>query len=97
MIAFHNGFNRIQKQSIEHLEYISLGPDLKKQAIDIDDQEVIKILDEFRSLILIYNDTSKGFTARDKIQFLKHMSDYDQLSRKGEWQDSDIPNPRVVG
>jgi double-strand break repair protein AddB len=97
MIAFHSGFNKIQKQSIEHLEYISLGPDLKKQAIDIDDQEVSKILNEFRSLILIYNDTNKGFTARDKIQFLKHMSDYDQLSRKGEWQDSDIPNPRVVG
>jgi double-strand break repair protein AddB len=97
MIAFHSGFNKIQKQSIEHLEYISLGPDLNKQAIDIDDQEVSKILNEFRSLILIYNDTNKGFTARDKIQFLKHMSDYDQLSRKGEWQDSDIPNPRVVG
>ncbi|MBT4470644.1 MAG: hypothetical protein HOC61_03265, partial [Rhodobacterales bacterium] len=46
---------------------------------------------------LTYNDPSKGFTARDKIQFLNHISDYDQLSRKGEWQDSDTPNPKVLG
>ena len=97
MIAFHDGFNKIRKQSIEHLEYISLGPELKKQPLDIDDQEVSKIVDEFRSLILTYNDSSKGFTARDKIQFLNHISDYDQLSRKGEWQDSDTPNPKVLG
>ena len=32
MIAFHDGFNKIRKQSIEHLEYISLGPELKKTA-----------------------------------------------------------------
>jgi len=97
MIAFHDGFNKIRKQSIEHLEYISLGPELKKQPLDIDDQEVSKIVDEFRNLILTYNDPSKGFTARDKIQFLNHISDYDQLSRKGEWQDSDTPNPKVLG
>lgn len=97
MIAFHVGFNKIYKQSIEHLEYISLGPELKKQSLNIDDQEITKIVEEFRRLILTYNDASKGFTARDKIQFLNHISDYDQLSRKGEWQDSDKPNPKVLG
>ena len=96
MIAFHNGFNKIQKQSIEHLEYISLGPELKKQSVHIDAQELNEILKDFRSLILAYNNPQKGFTARDKIQFLNHISDYDQLSRKGEWQDSDKPIPKVV-
>ena len=96
MIAFHNGFNKIQKQSIEHLEYISLGPELKKQSVNIDAQELNEILKDFRSLILAYNNPQKGFTARDKIQFLNHISDYDQLSRKGEWQDSDKPIPKVV-
>ena len=86
----------LNKQKVEYLEYIGLGPELKQTNIDIDDEIIDQVLKEFRALIIAYNNPEKGFTARDKIQLLKHTSDYDQLSRKGEWQDSDEPDPKVV-
>ena len=64
--------------------------------INAADEIIDQVLKEFRALIIAYNNPEKGFTARDKIQLLKHASDYDQLSRKGEWQDSDEPDPKVV-
>ena len=96
LIALSGGFDMLNKQKVEYLEYIGLGPDLKQTDLDIDDEIIDQVLKEFRALIIAYNDPEKGFTARDKIQLLKHSSDYDQLSRKGEWQDSDEPDPKVV-
>lgn len=96
MIAANNGFDGLNDPSIEHMEYIGLGPDKIQTVVDLDDQTIQSVWDEFRKLIATYNDPAKGFTARDKVQFIRYDSDYDHLSRKGEWQDSDDPDPRPV-
>jgi double-strand break repair protein AddB len=96
MIASMAGFEKQPKQPVEHLRYIGLGLERKEQEIEINTQIVREIYDEFRQLIGTFNEPDKGFTARDKVQLCTHASDYDHLSRKGEWQDSDEPNPQVV-
>jgi double-strand break repair protein AddB len=96
MIAANNGFDGLEESAIEHLRYIGMGPELKETILGLEDNTITEIWEEFRALVLTYNDPSKGFTARDKVQLIKHASDYDHLSRKGEWQDSDEPDPRPV-
>ena len=96
MIAAMAGFENLPAQPVEHMCYIGLGLDRKEYEIDTNTQLVREIYDEFRLLIGTFNDPDKGFTARDKVQLCTHASDYDHLSRKGEWQDSDEPNPQVV-
>jgi hypothetical protein len=96
MIASMAGFEKQPAQPVEHLRYIGLGLDRKEQEIEINTQILREIYEEFRQLIGTFNEPYKGFTARDKVQLCTHASDYDHLSRKGEWQDSDEPNPQVV-
>jgi double-strand break repair protein AddB len=96
MIAAMAGFEKLPAQPVEHLRYIGLGLDRKEQEIEINSQLIREIYDEFRQLIGTFNDPVKGFTARDKVQLCTHASDFDHLSRKGEWQDSDEPNPQAV-
>ena len=96
MIAQMAGFEKQPAQPVEHLRYIGLGLDRKEHEIEVNTQLIREIYDEFRQLIGTFNDPSKGFTARDKVQLCTHASDFDHLSRKGEWQDSDEPNPQVV-
>ncbi len=96
MIAAMAGFDGMEPQQVEHLRYIGLGLDRKEEEIEIDTQLVHEIYEEFRKLINTFNTPTKGFTARDKVQLCTHASDYDHLSRKGEWQDSDKPDPQVV-
>jgi double-strand break repair protein AddB len=96
MIAKFAGFDNLKPQSVEHLKYIGLGPDQKEYEITVDDETITQIWEEFRALIAAFNEPTKGFTARDKIQKTTFGSDYDHLSRFGEWQDSDEPDPQVV-
>ena len=96
MIAAMSGFDKLNAQPVEHLRYIGLGLERKEQEIEIDTLLIHEIFDEFRQLIATFNDPNKGFTARDKVQLCTHASDFDHLSRKGEWQDSDEPNPKAV-
>jgi double-strand break repair protein AddB len=96
MIAAMSGFDQVNAQPVEHLCYIGLGLERKEQEVEIDAQLIRGIFDEFRQLVATFNDPNKGFTARDKVQLCTHASDFDHLSRKGEWQDSDEPNPQVV-
>ena len=49
--------------------------------------------DRLRALIAYYQDPAAGFTARLRPQKLSYASDYDHLSRKGEWSDGDDADP----
>jgi len=96
MIAAKAGFENLKPQTVEFLSYIGMGPEQKEHPIPIDEAAITQIWEEFRALIIAYQHPDKGFTARDKVQFISHVSDFDHLSRKGEWQDSDEPDPQVI-
>ncbi len=59
------------------------------------------LLDEtwrrLRTLIGHYMRPSQGYTARRAPQFISYGSDYDLLSRYGEWRDVNAPVPETVG
>ena len=58
---------------------------------DFDPAALARTWERFRGLIAHYQHPGYGFTARLRPQRLTYASDYDHLSRKGEWADGDCP------
>lgn len=95
-IAQKGGFDNIGKSKVVHLEYLSLHRSKVNREVSLEDSSIDQIWEEFCMLIKAYHSSNKGYTARDKLQLTKDVSDYDHLSRKGEWEDNEEPDPQVV-
>ena len=90
-ILQQGGFKNLPASSVAHLEYISLGRDLKTYAVPMEATPIETAWAEFRELIAGYQNQTRGFVARDKPSFISYESEYDHLARYGEWNDSDTP------
>ncbi len=90
-ILQQGGFENHPASTVAHLEYISLGRDLKTYAVPMEATPIETAWAEFRELIAGYQNQTRGFVARDKPSFISYESDYDHLARYGEWNDSDTP------
>jgi RecB family exonuclease len=88
-IAAGGGFDGLPPGPTLHMELIGLGAGGKSRTIDADPAETRARLIR---LIALYQ-TTAGFTARLRPQRLSYDSDYDHLSRFGEWSDEDSPRP----
>ncbi|HKK96645.1 MAG TPA: PD-(D/E)XK nuclease family protein, partial [Marivita sp.] len=83
------GFDKIQPRGVEDARYISLGGDGKEVSAPLLDCPPEKTLAMLIKLIEAYRDPDMGYTARNKMHKDVFGSDYDQLSRFGEWDASD--------
>jgi hypothetical protein len=84
-IAEAGGFPDLPPAPVRHLEYLGINA-RKAQAVDLDPAETWARL---RRLIAHYQRPGSGYVARLRPQTLSYESDYDHLSRKGEWEDGD--------
>ncbi len=82
------GFEGLPPGAASHLELIGLGS-RKTLPRDADPAAIAQAFDRLRLLIAAYQDPAIGFTARLRPQRLSYASDYDHLSRLGEWADGD--------
>jgi double-strand break repair protein AddB len=86
-IAAAGGFEGLPPGPTIHMELIGLGAGGTSRTIDADPGETrVRLI----RLIALYQ-TTAGFTARLRPQKLSYDSDYDHLSRFGEWSDEDTP------
>ncbi|PIB26519.1 double-strand break repair protein AddB [Amylibacter kogurei] len=95
-IAGKGKFDDLGSAKVVHLEYIGMHQDQETREIPIDSPPIDQVWEEFRQLISNYKLTKTGFTARDKLLSENDFSDYDHLSRKGEWELTDDPDPKEV-
>jgi ATP-dependent helicase/nuclease subunit B len=95
-IAERGGFDDLAPAKVNHLEYIGLGKAGSVRCIPLEDGLVAGVWDELEQLIRAYQDQDQGYTARARIQTPSDASDYDHLSRRGEWEDSDDAVPVAV-
>ncbi len=86
-IAAAGGFEGLPPGPTLHMELIGLGAGGTSLVLEADPAEVLTRLTR---LIALYQ-TTAGFTARLRPQKLSYDSDYDHLSRFGEWSDEDTP------
>lgn len=91
------GFEGIAPRHVERALFISLQPSKPDEvAAPLDEMPIDTVWQEFESLIAAYMDAEKGFTARRALMKDTDIADYDHLSRFGEWDVTDTPNPEVL-
>ncbi|CAN1562671.1 addB_alphas, double-strand break repair protein AddB [Paracoccaceae bacterium] len=92
-MAEAGGFASLGPSEVGKLTYVGVKAAFKKEPIDLLPGDVAKTWDEFRKLITAYAQPSKGYTARRALQKVTDKSDYDHLSRFGEWDMTAIAKP----
>lgn len=95
-IAEAGGFENIAPMSVSTLQYIGLkGPD-KIRPVPVTDTLVEDTWDELLVLLRCHFEKGIGYGARLKMQKDIYGSDYDQLSRFGEWEETNAPDVKDV-
>ncbi|MFY0633495.1 MAG: double-strand break repair protein AddB [Vannielia sp.] len=99
-IAEAGGFESLGAQRAQRVGYISIGnpANSRDELLEIEGLwRPDAVLQELAALIVAYSDPEKGYTARRAPQLLVYASDYDHLSRYGEWDDTASPKTIPVG
>lgn len=95
-MAENGGFADIDPADVAEAVYIGLGTVPRDQPAPLNDSPAAKTWEEFVQLISHYVMDGKGFTARRAMQSERDEGAYDQLSRFGEWDATDAPEPEVL-
>ncbi len=82
------GFAGIPAGPVPHMELIGLNA---QKSLVLGGDEVATKIAQLHELIAAYQDEGLGYTARLRPALLSYASDYDHLSRYGEWGDGDVP------
>ena len=88
-IICEGGFKDFLPRSVADARYISFSGDGKEVSAPLQDCPPQRTLAMLTKLIAAYRDPSTGYTARNTMHKDVFGSDYDQLSRFGEWTASD--------
>ncbi|MBY6049322.1 double-strand break repair protein AddB [Vannielia litorea] len=99
-IAEAGGFKQLGAKRAARVGYISIGNPANSRDEPLEIEGVWRpdaMLQNLAALIRTYEDPSKGYTARRAPQFLIYASDYDHLSRFGEWDVTAAPETILVG
>ncbi|TCP40304.1 double-strand break repair protein AddB [Rhodovulum marinum] len=88
-IAARGGFEGIAAAPVHHVSYLGLGNPPKTVTHGLENGLVDATWAELGRLIAHYQDRAQGYTARSRLQKRTDRSDYDLLSRYGEWDETD--------
>jgi RecB family exonuclease len=86
-IVDQGGFEGLETARTLTATYIGLTPQVLVPA-PLEDVPTAVVWDELRVLMQRWADHSRGYTARMTPKLMKYASDYDHLSRYGEWDDT---------
>ncbi|MFQ3348720.1 MAG: ATP-dependent helicase/nuclease subunit B [Paracoccaceae bacterium] len=92
LIAENGGFTDFGPKSVKSISYIGLGNNPKTERTEITPELLAEELQGLIALITQYNSPSQGYTARRAMFSVQYPSDYDHLSRFGEWDLSEKVN-----
>ncbi|MDC0737758.1 double-strand break repair protein AddB [Cognatishimia sp. SS12] len=92
-MAENGAFRDIDPAEVVSAIYIGLGSTPKEVAAPLNDLPPAQVWQEFETLISRYLEADQGYTARRALRQDSDHSDYDQLSRFGEWDVTDAPLP----
>lgn len=95
-IAEEGGFKKIDAAPVQSAEFLGVANSARNTKAPFEQESVDDIWKKFVSLIQKYNSTETGYTPRRAMFETKAFSDYDQLSRFGEWQITQAPKPEDV-
>ena len=82
---------------VARITYLGLGATPKREEMAITEALNATTLAEFEALVQAYMSPDLGFAARRMLFMEREQSDYDHLSRYGEWSMQDTPVMLPVG
>lgn len=88
-LILEGGFDTFSPRFVAEARYISLAGDGTEVPAPLRECPPERTMEMLRSLIDAYRDPDTGYTARNRMHKDAFGSDYDQLSRYGEWTVSD--------
>ncbi len=88
-IAENGGFEKLGSASVSKAAFIGLGSSQKEENAPFDEEPLSEAWGKFKSLISTYRNPDQGYTPRRALFSTSDISDYDQLSRYGEWEIAD--------
>jgi RecB family exonuclease len=91
LVAEHSGFAKIEPNKVFNAAFVGLGNPAKIVNAPFEKESVEEAYRKLRQLIERYQDPDQGFTARRALFKSDDFSDYDHLSRYGEWDVSHPP------
>ena len=90
-------FEQLGPLEVARISYIGLGGKLVLVETDMTQAKIDKLRDDLAALVGAYLSPLQGFAARRALQKDSDSSDYDHLSRFGEWTMQDDPLTLPVG
>ncbi len=90
-MAERGGFPGLDPAEVARITYVGVKGGMKEVATDLAPGEIDAVWEEFCKLIADFSLPSQGYTARRAPHDTKYTSDYDHLSRFGEWDMTDTP------
>jgi len=93
-LATRGAFDQIAAGPVARAAFIGLGSDPKEVNAPLEDETPAETWAHFTALIVHYFDPDTGFSARRALLSDKEFSAYDHLSRFGEWEVTDAPDPQ---
>ncbi|GGL55020.1 double-strand break repair protein AddB [Wenxinia marina] len=91
-ILDRGGFPRMQGHRTREAAYIGLGADPKVEPAPLSPETWDRLVE----LLASWRSPDRGYTSRIAPAFISYDGDYDQLARRGEWDDTDDPAPETL-
>ena len=95
MMAERGAFEAVGAAPVEAAVYIGVGTSPKEEPAPLHEISTEEVHRELESSSALWLAPARGYTARRAMEGDRFGSDYDHLSRLGEWEVSDAPQ-RVV-
>mgnify|MGYP001794777253 CR=1 FL=1 len=89
-------FESLGRMSVAGAEFIGVNAAMRNVAAPLNDTPPDQVWAELETLFANWHDVNRGYTARLALFSKTDQSDYDHLSRYGEWDTSDDPGPQVL-
>jgi ATP-dependent helicase/nuclease subunit B len=84
-MAENGAFPELGPLEVARIVFVGLKADLKTEVTDLAPGEVAEVWADFARLVAAYASPAQGYTARRAMKTERDVSDYDHLSRFGEW------------
>lgn len=96
-MAERGGFDDLPPEPVVELAYIGLGAKPVIQQVAIGEGQIDHTWQDLERLISAYQQPGRGYAARRALFSRADRTDYDQLSRFGEWDEGMAPQIIKVG
>lgn len=89
-------FKNLGRMSVVGAAFIGVNAAMKNVPAPLDQNPPDQVWAELETLFGNWHEVNRGYTARLALFSKTDQSDYDHLSRYGEWDTSDDPDPQVL-